>query len=117
VGRIIDVSSSRRGTEGIPFAQADRVRTLVLALHDAVKRMPGGEDENLTDLKHRYFSAIQTGRGAAVDLCMLFIFWQSKDEKSVIGQAPRQAIAASPDKHRVQLQVHMAALSSIVALR
>ncbi|MET4373307.1 hypothetical protein ABIA99_006029 [Bradyrhizobium sp. LB12.1] len=90
-------ASLRRGAEGIPFAHADRVRSLVLALHDAVKRMPGGEHDNRTDLKHRYLSAIQTGRGAAVDLCVLFIFWQSKDEESVIGQAASEAIAISPD--------------------
>ena len=90
-------ASLRRGADGISFAHAERVRSLVLALYRAIKRMPGGEDKKRLDLKHRYFSAIQTGRGAAVDLCMLFIFWQGKDEKSVIGQAPREAIAASPD--------------------
>jgi hypothetical protein len=90
-------ASLRRGADGILFAHAERVRSLVLALYGAIKRMPGAEDERRLDPKHRYISAIQTARGAAVDLCMLFIFWQGKDEKCVIGQAPREAIAASPD--------------------
>jgi hypothetical protein len=85
-----------RGESGMPFAHAERVHALVLSLYEAVKRMPGEGDKRL-DRKDRYFSATQTMRGAAVNLCVLLLFWRSKDETSVIGKAPREAIAASPD--------------------
>jgi len=87
----------RRGAEGIPFAHAERVRSLVLALYREANRLPAREDETRLDRKHRYFSAYQTLRGGVVDLCMQFVFWQSKDKNGRIGQKPREAIANSPD--------------------
>jgi hypothetical protein len=90
-------ASFGRGAKGMPFAHAERVRPLVLALYHQAIRCPVREDEARQDRKHRYFAAYQTLRGAAVDLCMQFVFWQSKDKESVIGRAQHEAIANSPD--------------------
>jgi len=90
-------ASFGRGAGGMPFAHAERVRGLVLALYHQALRFPAREDESRYDRKHRYFAAYGTLRGAAVDLCMQFIFWQSKDNESVIGRAERETIANSPD--------------------
>jgi len=90
-------SSLGRGAGGMPFAHAERVRGLVLALYHQALRFPAREDESRYDRKHRYFAAYGTLRGAAVDLCMQFIFCQSKDKESVIGRAEREAIANSPE--------------------
>jgi hypothetical protein len=90
-------ASFGRGAGGMPFAHAERVRPLVLALYHQAIRFPVREDETHQDRKHRYFAAYQTLRGAAIDLCMQFVFWQSKDTESVIGRAQHEAIVNSPD--------------------
>lgn len=90
-------ASFGRGAGGMPFAHGERARSLVLALYRLASRFPEPEDESRYDRKHRYFAAHGSLRGAAVDLCMQFIFWQSKDKESVIGRSEREAIANSPD--------------------
>ena len=87
----------RHGTDGIPLIHSERVRSLVLALYRQLKQAPLAEDNRHLDRKHPYFSAIQTGRGAAIDLCVLLVFWLSKDASSRTGQEPREALAHSPD--------------------
>ena len=94
-------SSFGRGAGGMPFAHAERVRQLVLALYHQAIRFAAREDETRYDRKHRYFAAYGTLRGGAVDLCMQFIFWQSKDKESVIARAERETLANSPDLCRI----------------
>lgn len=95
----IDVlaSSFGRGAGGMPFAHGERARGLVLALYQPASRLSVREDESRYDRKHRYLAAYGSLRGGAVDLCMQFIFWQSKDKESVIGRSEREAIANSRD--------------------
>ena len=57
---------------------------------------PQNEDARV-DRKDPQFSALQTVRGAAIELCVLLLFWQSKDPASAIGQAPHEALARAPD--------------------
>ena len=90
-------SSFGRGAGGMPFAHAQRVRPLVLALYHQAIRLPVREDDTRQDRKHRYLAAYGTLRGAAVDLCMQFVFWQSKDKESVIGRTEQEIDCHSPD--------------------
>jgi hypothetical protein len=90
-------SALRRGADGVPFVHADTVRMLVLGLYHRVACLPATNEDACVDRKHPYFSALQTVLGAAIDLCVLLLFWQSKNPASVIGQAPHDALALAPD--------------------
>jgi hypothetical protein len=87
----------RRGADGIPFVHADRVQALVLALYGRVKELPAPHEDPRQDRKRPYLDAIQKTRGAAIDLCVLLVSWQSKNPDTAIGQAPREALAHSPE--------------------
>lgn len=87
----------RRGADGIPFIYAERVQALVLALYRRVKSLPASDEDGRSDRKHPYFDAMRTPRGAAVELCLLLLFSQSKNPATPVGQAPRKALANSPD--------------------
>jgi hypothetical protein len=86
----------RRGADGIPFACAERVQALVLALYRRLKELPASQEGQRQDRKRPYLDAIQKARGAAIDLCVLLVFWQSKNPDTAMGQAPREALARSP---------------------
>lgn len=90
-------SALRRGADGVAFVHANTVRTVVLGLYHRVARLPVTDQDARVDRKHPYFAALQTARGAAIELCVLFLFWQSKDPASTIGQAPQEALARAPD--------------------
>ena len=90
-------SALRRGADGVAFVHADTVRIAVLGLYHRVARLPATNEDARVDRKHPHFAALQTARGAAIDLCVLFLFWRSKDPASTIGQAPQEALARAPD--------------------
>jgi hypothetical protein len=90
-------SALSRGAGGVAFVHADVVQSLVLALYRRAARLPAPTEGQRGDRKHSYVAAIQTAPGAAVELCVLLVFWQSKDPASAIGQAPREALAHSPE--------------------
>lgn len=90
-------SALRRGADGVPFIHADAVRMTVLALYARIGRLPAQHEDPRADRKHPYFVASQTVRGAMIELCILFLFWQSKDPTSTIGQAPQNAVACARD--------------------
>ena len=90
-------SALRRGADGVPFVHAETVRMVVLGLYHRVARLPATKEDARVDRKHPHFAALQTIRGAAIDLCVLLLFWQSKDPASTIGQAPQEALACAPD--------------------
>jgi hypothetical protein len=64
-------SGLRPGAEGIAFARADAIQSLVLRLYSRVVRLPATNEDERADRKHPYFAAQQTIRGAAVELCLL----------------------------------------------
>jgi hypothetical protein len=82
------------GSSGLTEEQAATDLLLRRLLGTAVAdRYP---DSDRFDIKHPYFSAQQTTHGAAIELCVLLLFWLSKDPMSAIGKAPREALARSP---------------------
>jgi hypothetical protein len=89
-------SALRRGANGVAFVHADTVWEVVLGLYQRVDRLPAVNEETRADRKHPHFAALRTVRGGAIDLCVLLLFWQSKDPASVIGQAQREALANAP---------------------
>ena len=72
----------RRGADGIPFAYADRIQALVPALYRRMMQLAGLRNAEHLNRNHPYFAALQTPRGAAIDLCVLLVFWQSKNADS-----------------------------------
>jgi hypothetical protein len=94
-------SGLRRGAEGIPFAHANRVQALILELHRAAPRQPDTEDFEESYRSFPHFGAQATSRGATVELCVLLIFWLSKDPTSEAGKFPRETLEKLPDIRRV----------------
>ncbi len=90
-------SALTRGAGGIAFIHAPLVQSLVFALYRRTASLIAPAEARRGDSNQPYVAAIQTARGAAVNLCVLLLFWQSKDLSSVIGQAPREALAHSPE--------------------
>jgi hypothetical protein len=87
----------RRETEGIEFAHAPVVRALVLEFHSLAQRVAEPEGSEDRSRSHPFHRAQQTARGAALELCILLLWWLSRDEQSEIGRAPRDALANAPD--------------------
>jgi hypothetical protein len=90
-------SALGRGADGVAFVHADTVRMVVLGLYCRVGRFPATERDVNVDRKHPHFAALRTTRGAAINLCVMLLSWQSRDPASTIGQAPRDALALAPD--------------------
>jgi hypothetical protein len=90
-------SALSRGADGMPFIHAEAVRAIVMGLYRRIAHSISKNEDERADRKHPYFAALQTVRGAAIDLCVLLLFWQSKDPTSAIGQAPRDTLARAQD--------------------
>jgi hypothetical protein len=90
-------SALARGASGIAFVHAPLVQSLVFALYRRTAGIGASAEARRGDGNQPYVAAIQTARGAAVNLCVLLVFWQSKDPSSSIGQTPREALARSPE--------------------
>jgi len=90
-------SALTRGAGGVAFVHAPLVQSLVFALYHRTAGLVAPAEARRGDSNQPYIAAIQTARGAAVNLCVLLLFWQSKDPSSAIGQAPREALAHSPE--------------------
>jgi hypothetical protein len=102
LGAVIDILAAglRRGADGIEFEHANIVQPLVLALYARVARLPKPDTDRF-DIKHPYFSAGQTILGASVELCVLLLFWLSKNPVTAIGKAPRQALSWMPEVRKI----------------
>ena len=88
-------SALTRGADGVAFVHAPLVQSLVFALYHRTAGLAAPAEARRGDSNQPYIAAIQTARGAAVNLCVLLLFWQSKDPSSAIGHAPREALAHS----------------------
>lgn len=86
----------QRGAEGIPYEHKAAIQALVLDLRRRAPRQP--ERENFEEQYQRdpYFAAQLTLRGLAVELCVLLLFWLSKEEGTPLQVAPRSALEISP---------------------
>jgi hypothetical protein len=89
-------SGLRRGAEGVPFADGGLVRELILELYRGAPRQPDTENFEDSYRSVPHFGAQSTWRGAAIELCVLFIFWLSKEKESEVGKSPRQALDKLP---------------------
>ena len=86
----------RRGAAGIGFAHKPDVQELVLALQRHAPRAPEFEDFADRIERDPYFAAEATLRGSAVELCILLIFWLSKEAGSTYAATPREGLALTP---------------------
>jgi hypothetical protein len=91
----------RRGATGIGFEHATGVRSLILSIMSKVPREPEFEDFEERFAREPFFAAQATLRGLAVELCVLLLFWLSKDKSSFIGAAPREALANFPEIRQI----------------
>ncbi len=72
-------SALSRGASGVAFVHAPLVQSLVFALYHRTVALAAPKEPQRGDRNQPYVAAIQTARGAAVNLCVLLVFWQSKD--------------------------------------
>ncbi|MEH2480557.1 hypothetical protein V1282_003914 [Nitrobacteraceae bacterium AZCC 2146] len=85
-------SGLRRGADGIPIAHAKLVQELILTLYGAAPRQPDTDNFEESYRSFPHYGAQSTSRGGAVELCILLIYWLSKDTESEVGQSPREAL-------------------------
>lgn len=85
-------SGLRRGAEGIPFEEEQRVESIILNLYGAAPRAPDTENFEESYRRQPHFAAQSTARGAAVQLCVLLIYWLHKNPQGEIGKSPREAL-------------------------
>lgn len=90
------VTGLRLGASGIPIEHADAVRSLVAT---ALALTPNSIDVDDFDEKFErqpYFTAQETSRGIAVELCILLVRWLNVDMDKD-GSAFRAAFSANPE--------------------
>jgi hypothetical protein len=86
----------RRGDAGIGFEHKAAVQDLVLTLQRHAPQTPEFEDFAERFERDPYFASETTLRGSAVELCILLIFWLSKEAGSTYASTPREALALTP---------------------
>ncbi len=85
----------RQGAESIAFEHAAQVRSIVETLIRIAPNEPEIEDFEERYRREPFFAAQATLRGLAVELCILLIFWLSKDPSSPLAAEPRKALSNS----------------------
>jgi hypothetical protein len=90
-------SGLRRGAGGIGFEHAAAIRSLVPSLVSIVPKQPEFEDFESRFKREPFFAAQATLRGLAVELCVLLVFWLSKDTSNAIGASPQEALVNFPE--------------------
>lgn len=86
----------RRGAAGIGFEHKAAVQDLLLTLQRHAPQAPEFEDFEERFERDPYFASETTLRGSAVELCILYIFWLSKEAGSTHASTPRAALALTP---------------------
>jgi hypothetical protein len=87
----------RHGAAGIAFEHADQVSTIILSLIRLAPKDPEIEDFEERYKREPFFAAQATLRGLAIELCILMMFWLSKDSSGPLRAEPRKALSNSPD--------------------
>jgi hypothetical protein len=96
----------RRGANGIGYEHAILVRKLVFDALAFAPNHPEIEDFEQRHQRESFLAAQSTLRGAAVELCVLLVFWLSKDTTTAIGAEPRGALRNLPDiRHALESQL------------
>ncbi len=86
-----------QGVKGIAHEHAHRIVSIIQGLLSVAPQVPESENFEESFEKHTYFTASQSLRGAAVELCIMVLFWESKHEGSRVFKTPRQALTALPE--------------------
>jgi hypothetical protein len=81
----------RSEASGLTFGLSQTVQKLILTILQYAPPEPGVLDFEERFERDPYFAALSTLRGIALDTCVLFVWWLSKDSGSVVGRAPRSA--------------------------
>jgi hypothetical protein len=89
-------SGLRQGDAGIAYEHASDVESIIRTLFDSAPRKPSANDFEKTFKEHPYFAAEQSLWGSSIDLCILFIWWNSKHPASVVAREPRSALLHMP---------------------
>jgi hypothetical protein len=87
----------RVGDKSIPFEHAAQVQRIVLQFLDLAPKIPEIEDFKTRFRRSPYFLAQSTWRGLAAELCIILMWWLSRDATGPIGSAPRQALENLPE--------------------
>ena len=85
----------RQGAEGIAFEHAVQVRSIVGTFIRIAPNEPEIEDFEERYRREPFFAAQATLRGLAVELCILLMFWLSKDPSSPLVVEPRNGLSNS----------------------
>ena len=85
----------RQGAEGISFQHADEVRSIAGTLIRIAPNEPEIEDFEERYQREPFFAAQATLRGLVVELCVLLMFWNSKDSTSTLAAEPRKGLSNS----------------------
>jgi hypothetical protein len=85
-------SGLRRGADGIPFEEEQRVECAILNLYGVAPRMPDTVNFEDSHSRQPHFASQSTARGAAVQLCIFFLYWLHKNPEGEIGRSPREAL-------------------------
>lgn len=89
-------SGLRQGADGIPFVHAKLVQERILELYHAAPREADTDNFEESYRSAPHYGAQSTCRGAAVELCILLIYWLNKDRESEVGKSPREALEKLP---------------------
>jgi hypothetical protein len=87
----------RQGAKGIPFEHAGQVERIVLDLMKFAPKHPELADFEKAFRRSPYFTALATLRGIAVELCVLLLWWLSRDKSGPIGSKPQSALENLPE--------------------
>jgi hypothetical protein len=87
----------RVGDKSIPFEHAARVKTIVLQFLDLAPKIPQIDDFKSRFRRSPYWLVQSTWRGLALELCIILMWWLSRDATGPIGSVPRQALENLPE--------------------
>jgi hypothetical protein len=87
----------RQGASGIKFEHTAEIRSIVLTLARRAPKEPEIEDFEERYTREPFFAAQAVLHGLAVELCILLMFWLTKDTSTRPGAEPRQALANSSE--------------------
>jgi hypothetical protein len=80
----------------LSFERADAIESLITILFELSPHQPTAQDFESGFERHPAFTAAQSLWGSAIELCLIFIWWQSRQESSPIQKEPRQAFQLLP---------------------
>ena len=90
-------SSLFQGEQGIEYAHADQIRSIIDQAQKAAPQAPELEDFESRFARNAYWGAEATLLGLAVELTVLRVFWLSTQAASTIHNEPKRALELLPD--------------------